>query len=63
MTKDINFSELERYMQNPTIEDCFKNGHTHAAYGWSQRPWGHWTDEQKASYVKGWNDYHERKNQ
>lgn len=23
---------------------------THVAYGWSKRPWGDWTDEQKRIY-------------
>jgi hypothetical protein len=37
-----------------TLDECRELGATHAAYGWSRRPWGHWNDEQKAAYTDGW---------
>lgn len=39
--------------ENYTLEDCREYGRTHAAYGWSPRPWGHWTEEQVKAYMEG----------
>ena len=36
--------------ENYTLDDCREHARTHRAYGWSRRPWGHWTDEQKKAY-------------
>ena len=50
----MNYAELEQYISdNPDLETCKKNGSTHAAYGWSPSPWGHWTKEQKDAYNEG----------
>lgn len=50
-----NFAEIEaRLRDNPSLADCFRHGQAHAAYGWSRRPWGHWTAEQVAAYERGW---------
>jgi len=55
MTAEANFAEIEqRLRDNPSPEDCYRHGHTHYHYGWSRRPWGHWSDEQKADYNRGY---------
>ena len=52
---DRNWAEHERTMRdNPSLEDCRKLAISHRGYGWSRRPWGHWSDEQKAAYDKGY---------
>lgn len=52
---EVNFAENDRRLQdNPTDQDCFLQGQTHFHYGWSRRPWGHWSDEQKAAYDRGY---------
>lgn len=54
---EINYAELEAQLQNnPTLEQCRRMGSTHAAYGWSKAPWGHWSEEQKAAYAEGWDE-------
>ena len=61
MTEEINYAEREAKLRdNPTLEECYRQGSTHAAYGWSRNPWGHWTDEQKAAYETGWHEYRRR---
>ena len=51
---EINYAERERQLMNePTIADCERMGSTHFHYGWSKNPWGHWTDEQKEAYQRG----------
>jgi hypothetical protein len=40
-------------MSNPTLEQCYQQGVTHAAYGWACSPWGHYSNEQAAAYQAG----------
>lgn len=40
--------------ENYTLEDCRQHGRDHRGYGWSRRPWGHWTEEQKKAYEEGY---------
>jgi hypothetical protein len=51
---DRNWAEHDKQIQdNPTLEQCEATGRTHKAYDWACTPWGHWNDEQKAAYVRG----------
>ena len=55
MENKMNFAEFEQYLAgNPDLSACRRLGSTHAAYGWSQVPWGHWTQEQKDAYSAGY---------
>lgn len=55
MMAERNWAEHDRQMRDaPTIEQCRDQGYTHAAYGWSRRPWGHWSSEQVAAYNEGY---------
>lgn len=55
MKKEVNFAEIERRMcHGPSLEDCRRQGQTHRAYQWGPRPWGHWSEEQKAAYMQGY---------
>lgn len=55
MTQERNWAEWDKLMRdNPTLEHCYNQGHTHAAYGWGRKPWGHWSQEQKDAYAKGY---------
>ena len=48
---EINYAENDRRMQdNPTEADLKRLASTHYAYGWTRRPWGHWSPEQVAIY-------------
>lgn len=52
---EINFAENDRRLQdNPTTADLKRLAQTHRAYGWTQRPWGHWSDEQKRIYTEAY---------
>ena len=52
-----NWAEHDRNMQdNPTLDDCRALARTHRAYGWTPRPWGHWSDEQKDAYNEGYKE-------
>jgi hypothetical protein len=56
-SKDWNVAERETHMRdNPTLDECAAMGATHYAYGWAPNPWGHWSDERKAAYVKGFEE-------
>jgi hypothetical protein len=41
----------KRNGNNYSLEDCAKHAVAHVAYGWSPRPWGHWTAEQVDAYM------------
>lgn len=54
---EINYAERERQVRDePTEESCYRMGQTHFAYGWARTPWGHWSDEHKAHYYRGYDD-------
>lgn len=53
-----NWAEHDRKIENnPSLEEAFGTGHTHAAYGWSKKPWGNWSEEHKAAYGRGYDSY------
>lgn len=53
-----NWAEHDNTMRdNATLEDCRKLGASHAGYGWSKTPWGHWTEEQQQAYREGFEAY------
>lgn len=41
---------VKRNGDNYTLADCEEAARSHAAYGWSKRPWGHWSPEQVDAY-------------
>ena len=60
MTQERNWSEHDQHIiENATLEQARKTGHTHAAYGWARTPWGNWTEEQKQAFYEGFDSYKE----
>lgn len=56
--KDRNWAEHDAQVRdNPTLEQAEGTGYIHAAYGWSCTPWGHWSEEHKAAYQKGYRSF------
>lgn len=54
MAEERNWAEHDRQIRdNPSLEDAEKTGAAHAAYGWACSPWGHWSEEHKAAYRRG----------
>lgn len=57
----MNYAELQKQFDtDPSLEMCHRQGGTHAAYGWSSNPAGHYTSEQIEAYRKGYRDYKEK---
>jgi hypothetical protein len=51
----MNYAELQARFDRGEFTDaeCERLGSTHRAYGWSCTPPGHFTEDQKAAYLRG----------
>lgn len=62
MPQELNFADVQNAHDAGTlsVEDAFRAGRTHAAYGWSKRPPYTWDAERKAAYERGYSTYRDR---
>ena len=52
-----NWAEHDKQVrENPTDEQAYKMGGTHAAYNWVSHPPGNWPEHQQALYRQGYED-------
>ena len=54
---EVNFAEHDQKIrENPSLRQAYGQAQAHFGYGWSKRPWGHWSDRHKAEYDRGYED-------